>query len=1180
MGKAALQATTGTVTGTFVELEGETFYRIGRYDRMAPFLTSVVSDGDHWLFASSNGGLTAGRRSPDEALFPYCTDDKIHDAHDLTGSKTLILAKQPERTSLWEPFSNRYGGLYSIERNLYKHVYGDKLRYEEVNHDLELTFSYTWCTSERFGFVKRSELRSHAAGAMEVRVLDGMQNVLPHGVSSAMQTSRSTLVDAYKKSELYVPSGLALFLLSSIPVDKPEPSESLMATTVWSTGLEAEEILLSTNQLDRFREGRCVEQENDVRGERGAYFVRASFEQAPGECRTWYVVADVGQGPDDVVALEVLLNAEPDVGTLIERDVRAGTERLVRLVAGADGMQCTADPMVAAKHFSNVLFNVMRGGVFVRNGGVGRAVLAAFLQRRNRGTADRHTAWLEALPDETPIHVLLTEAARSGDPQLERLCHEYLPLAFGRRHGDPSRPWNRFTIDTQNEDGSPKFAYEGNWRDIFQNWEALGLSYPGYVENMICTFVNASTADGYNPYRLTHEGIDWEVIDPGDPWSHIGYWGDHQVIYLLKLLEISRAHHPGRLRDLLTRRIFAYADVPYRIRSYREMLLDPHDTIDFDEASAGRVDERVAAIGADGKLIPDDAGAVYLVNLAEKLLVALLAKLSNFIPGGGIWMNTQRPEWNDANNALVGYGVSMVTLCYLRRYLHFVSGLFAGLPDDAVELSEEVAGFLDATGEALDRYEHLLRGDVTAADRRRVLDALGHAGSAYRMRIYRGGFSGSTRLVHRDAILAFFDRGLAFADHTIRSNRRDDGLFHAYSLMSIEEDGGIALRPMYAMLEGQVAVLSAGMLSGAEALEVLSALASSPLFRPDQNTYLLYPDRRLPRFVEKNRIKAGRVERSTLLRSLAADGDRRLLVRDGKGTYHFNGAFRNKDSVRATLEALRQAGYEEEVERDEALVLDLFEEVFDHRSYTGRSGTFFAYEGLGSIYWHMVSKLLLAVGECVFACGHTAVQSGTSAGSSAAPPPVATPPPAGLEGKVGEDEAGVREALTERYYEIQAGLGMNKRPDEFGAFPSDPYSHTPGHRGAQQPGMTGQVKEDVICRWGELGVTVQDGRIRFRSTLLRRPEFLATPAVFRYYGVDGEAHRLELEPGTLAFTYCQVPIVYRLASPARILLKRRDGSEDVLDGLALGRDASASVFRREGTIRAIEVELAPASVTA
>ncbi len=62
---------------------------------------------------------------------------------------------------------------------------------------------------------------------------------------------------------------------------------------------------------------------------------------------------------------------------------------------------------------------------------------------------------------------------------------------------------------------------------------------------MIAKFVNASTVDGYNPYRITREGIDWEVEDPDDPWSHIGYWGDHQIIYLLKLLELSQAVSSG-----------------------------------------------------------------------------------------------------------------------------------------------------------------------------------------------------------------------------------------------------------------------------------------------------------------------------------------------------------------------------------------------------------------------------------------------------------------------------------------------------------------------------------------------------------------------------------------------------------------------------------------------------------
>ena len=57
---------------------------------MRPFFMTVVSDADHWMFISSNGALTAGRRNADLALFPYYTDDKIRDMVEVTGSKTIL----------------------------------------------------------------------------------------------------------------------------------------------------------------------------------------------------------------------------------------------------------------------------------------------------------------------------------------------------------------------------------------------------------------------------------------------------------------------------------------------------------------------------------------------------------------------------------------------------------------------------------------------------------------------------------------------------------------------------------------------------------------------------------------------------------------------------------------------------------------------------------------------------------------------------------------------------------------------------------------------------------------------------------------------------------------------------------------------------------------------------------
>ena len=100
------------------------------------------------------------------------------------------------------------------------------------------------------------------------------------------------------------------------------------------------------------------------------------------------------------------------------------------------------------------------------------------------------------------------------------------------------------------------------------------MSFPLYLPGVVSVFVNASTSDGFNPYRITRDGIDWEVPDPDDPWSNIGYWGDHQIVYLLRLLEETDRYLPGALERLLNEPWFSYSDVPYRIAPYDEMVRD------------------------------------------------------------------------------------------------------------------------------------------------------------------------------------------------------------------------------------------------------------------------------------------------------------------------------------------------------------------------------------------------------------------------------------------------------------------------------------------------------------------------------------------------------------------------------------------------------------------------------
>jgi hypothetical protein len=1144
-GKTPLYPQKRRIGGGSVELDGESCYRISNYDEMPPFFMSLVSDSDHWMFISSNGALTAGRKNPDNALFPYYTDDRIHDSKGQTGSCTIAFVSRAERTYYWEPFLQSGPELYRVERNLYKNFIGSRLVFEEINHDLSVAFRTSWTSGESYGFVRHSVLINLGRTPVSIDILDGIQNLLPYGMNRRFQMEFSTLADGYKKNELLPETGLGLFTLSSIPIDKAEPSEALKSTTVWSCGLKKAVRLVSSRQVDRFRRGLPVKQETDVRAARGAYFVNARFKLPAGARKDWHLVADVNQDASDVAALVRLIRSKEDPKKLIEGDLKRSAENLVRIVAGADGLQATRDVLSSARHFSNVLFNVMRGGIFDDGYTVDVKDFISFLEKAAPDLVAKLATFWETLPGKINHSELLSAITALDEPDLEKLADEYLPITFSRRHGDPSRPWNLFSIDIKDAHGGKLLNYQGNWRDIFQNWEALALSFPDYAESMISKFVNASTADGYNPYRVTRDGFEWEKLDPHDPWSYIGYWGDHQIAYLLKLLEWSDRTHPGKLRELLIKDIFAYSNVPYRIRPYDDLLRDPHSTIDFDGELDREIEARVKEIGMEGKLIRGRDGRILRVNLAEKLLIPLLAKLANFIPEAGIWMNTQRPEWNDANNALVGFGVSMVTLCYLRRYLAFCRALFEASPDPAIRISEEVADLLASFTETFRLHLSLLDGPLTDADRRTVLDGLGRAGGGYRTRIYRNGFTERRREESAGRLIGFIDLALRYVDHSIRANRRPDGLYHAYNLMAVEKDGSVSIRRLYEMLEGQVAALSSGLLSAEECLDVLDALRASALYRKDQASYILYPDRRLPRFVEKNNIPAEAFGKSELLIKMAGLGDRRIVIRDADGGLHFNGEFRNASILKNALEKIGEADLREAAVRETPSILDLYERMFDHRSFTGRSGTFYKYEGLGSIYWHMVSKLCLAVQE-VF------IHAERTGGSGA-----------------------VLKRLADHYHEIREGIGVHKPPEKYGAFPTDPYSHTPGFAGVQQPGMTGQVKEDILTRFGELGLRIGDGCISFRPGLLRRDEFIQKPSTYHFICLDGKTATLDLPRNSLAFTFCQVPVVYRLADDPRIRLWKKDGTAAEIRGIGLDRETSASIFGRTGDVVRLEVFLKP-----
>ena len=1120
-----------------VIIDDEIYYQISNNDVMRPFFMSIVSDSNHWMFISSNGGLTAGRKNSEYALFPYYTDDKITESADITGNKSIFKVSKDNQDFMWEPLAVRSLGSYSTTQNLYKNKYGNKIIFEEINHDLELIFRYQWSSSNTFGFIKKSKLINTSDSAVKVSLLDGIQNIMPASIGSDEQNQSSNLVDAYKRNELEEKTGLGIFALSAILVDKAEASEALKANVVWSLGLDNPKYLLSSIQLNNFRLGKSINQEVDVKAEKGAYFLNSDIILEKESSKEWMIIANVNQNHSSIAKLSKQIREELSLIDIVNDDINIGTKRLVELNSASDAIQITSDNLKDTRHFANTLFNIMRGGIFDNNYQIEKWDFKNYLEQANTKVAFTHEEIIEKLPEKFSLSDLQKIAYNNEDKNFRRLCLEYMPLKFSRRHGDPSRPWNKFSINTRNEiDGSKILDYEGNWRDIFQNWEALAHSYPEFIESMIHKFLNATTFDGYNPYRVTKGGFDWETIEPDDPWSYIGYWGDHQIIYLLKFLEFINNHKPGRLESFFTKNLFVYANVPYKIKSYQELLKNPKDTIIFDQQLDSKIREERSTLGADGALLRDEHRFIVKANFIEKILATSLAKLSNFIPEGGIWMNTQRPEWNDANNALVGNGVSMVTLYYLNRFFNFFEELLESSTTQEVEVSNEILQFFDKVLDTFEKNKGLLSSSISNSNKKIILDALGEAGSEFRLQIYNHAFSGRKTTLSFDKLKRFVSLSKSYLEHSIKANKRSDNLYHAYNLMTVNNDDTISISYLSEMLEGQVAVLSSGYLNGKETLNVLNALKESKLFRKDQYSYLLYPFKELKGFLDRNTISEDAVLSSKLFQEMLKDNNVQIIEKDVNGAYHFNGNFKNANDVTEALEKLSGTKYNDLLASDTPKILQTFEDVFNHKAFTGRSGTFYGYEGLGSIYWHMVSKLLLAVQE---SC---------------------------LEAIFNKEDEIMIGHLLEHFYEINEGIGVHKSPELYGAFPTDPYSHTPGGKGAQQPGMTGQVKEDVITRFGELGVFVKHGKLYFNPCLLRKEEFLSKETSFEYLSLLRGAQSITIPSNSLAFTYCQVPIIYHISDKDHIEIIFKDGTSSKIDALVIDLKTSEKIFKRTGDI--------------
>ena len=377
--------------------------------------------------------------------------------------------------------------------------------------------------------------------------------------------------------------------------------------------------------------------------------------------------------------------------------------------------------------------------------------------------------------------------------------------------------------------------------------------------------------------------------------------------------------------------------------------------------------------------------------------------------------------------------------------------------------------------------------------------------------------------------------GEVYIDYTIRENKRADGLYNSYNLVRFK-DCGIEIGYLQPMLEGQTAVMGCGILNAEETVNLAYAMKNSGLYSKKEKSFYLYPIKRTPDFMDKNIIPKSYVEKSELIKKLLTEKDTNLIIEDINGFVRFAPNITCKGELDAVLKS--EWKYRNIAEREYSLISECFEEVFRHSEFIGRSQIMYKYEGIGCIYWHQNSKLLVSLAESyIEATGFQAAED-----------------------------------IRKIYYEYRNGMGFNKTPEEWGAFPTDNYSFTAYTGGANQPVMTGQVKEDIILRFCELGISIRDGKIVFDCRAVRTEEFLKENTMFKYVDIFGHERSISAEENSLIFTFCQVPIVYKCRGNTQIFVFYQSGKKDILKSDMLTEEVSQNIFKRNGKIEKIIVE--------
>jgi hypothetical protein len=84
---------------------------------------------------------------------------------------------------------------------------------------------------------------------------------------------------------------------------------------------------------------------------------------------------------------------------------------------------------------------------------------------------------------------------------------------------------------------------------------------------------------------------------------------------------------------------------------------------------------------------------------------------------------------------------------------------------------------------------------------------------------------------------------------------------------------------------------------------------------------------------------------------------------------------------------------------------------------------------------------------------------------------------------------------------------------------------------------------------------------------------MPTPRSFSFIDIAGQQQTLSLPADSLAFTYCQTPVIYTCGDMAQIEVTFAGGRSEIKPGTHLDVVTSQHIFTRDGQVQSLHVTL-------